>query len=317
MTKQQNSLDQKELEAVRLFKGVAIESIQPLLEGCPVKRLKQGEVLLHAGSSNHFIYALLSGRLRVHLDKLLEPVALLEAGEIVGEISVIDGQPTSAHVVADEECRVLVLDEKTTWSLMPTSTEVAFNLLVVLAERLRGGNSVISSSQVLQREYKEYALIDALTGLYNRRWLDMTLPNEMQFRTHQSLSILLIDVNEFKPYNDTYGHLAGDHVLQMVAATLKGHLRSGKTIARHGGDEFVVVLPDAVEKIAQEVGKRLRKAVGETGLGSSDWRDLPPVSISVGWAEMISGDTPRNLISRADESLYRAKEERHNAPTSG
>jgi diguanylate cyclase (GGDEF)-like protein len=301
---------QQDLEIVSLFRGVEIESIQHLLEDCPVETLKPGQLLLRSGSPNHVIYALLSGRLRIHLDLLLDPIAVLEPGEIVGELSVIDGQPTSAHVFADEECRVLVLDEKTTWSLMQSSHGVAYNLLLVLAQRLRGGNSVISTSRELQREYEQYAIVDALTGLYNRRWLDNRLPTEMKQcrNNHQNFSLLIIDINKFKPYNDTYGHLAGDHVLYTVARTLLRNSRSGEMIARYGGDEFVVLLSEADAITAEEVGVRLREAVGKARLGTSDWRDLPAVSISVGSAEMTSEDTPQTLIAKADASLYRAKE---------
>jgi CRP-like cAMP-binding protein len=77
---------------------------------------------------------------------------------------VIDGQATSAHVVADEQCRGLEIREDTAWALMRTSHNIAYNLIRVLAHRLRGGNSVISTTQELQREYERYALIDSLTA---------------------------------------------------------------------------------------------------------------------------------------------------------
>ena len=311
MTKQEGRLNIRELKDVSLFRGVDIESIQHLLEDCPIKEFESGEVLIRSGNPNRVMYALLSGRLRIHLDLLLDPIAVLESGEIVGELSVIDGQSTSAHVVADEKCRVLVFDEKTTWSLMRASHGIAYNLILVLAQRLRGGNSVISTSRELQREYQQYAIIDALTGLYNRRWLDDTLPQEMGKYSQKGFSLLMIDVNKFKAYNDTYGHLAGDHVLYTIAKTLLRNVRSDEMVARYAGDEFAVLLPNTDATGAQNAANRLRQAVAAARLGTSDWQDLPDVSISVGWASMNSGDQPTTLIERADSSLYQEKQDRH------
>jgi diguanylate cyclase (GGDEF)-like protein len=297
-------LDQRELELVPLLKGVDFDSIQDILNSSPVKELKEGEVLIRAGEVNEYLYLLLSGCLRVHLDFKMDPVALLEPGEIVGDLSVIDGQPTSAHVVADDDCRLLALSEQNMWSLVKTSHAVAYNFLSILAHRLRKGNTTTLNS-------RRDATMDALTGLYNRRWLDTMLPRQMDRckSNGHDLSILLIDINKFKPYNDTYGHLAGDRVLYTVARTLMANVRPGDMIARYGGDEFVALLPDANSARGNEIGERLSEAVSEA-TGGSDWRDLPSVTISVGLAQMKPEDTPHGLIEAADAQLYSAKKKR-------
>ncbi|MDA2925537.1 GGDEF domain-containing protein [Acidobacteria bacterium AH-259-L09] len=316
MTHQKHALDKRELEIASLFRGVELESVQDLLRDCPVKLLKQDEVLIHAGQPNHFLYVLLSGRLRVHLEVTPTPLAVIEPGETVGELSVIDGQPTSAQVVAAEDCRLLALDEKTLWSLVKHSHLVAYNLLSVLGERLRQGNVAISTSQQLQREYQREAVIDVLTGLYNRRWLDDMLPRHMERckANGESLSILIIDMDNFKTYNDTYGHLAGDHLLYTIACALRESIRPGDAIARYGGDEFIALLPNADAPRARPVGERLRKAVREA-TGSSDWRDFPSVTISLGLAQMTAEDAPDTLIARADSALYRGKRRGRNRVT--
>ncbi len=143
-----------------------MEQYRGLLEECPEQELKRDEVLIHAGQPNEFLYLLLSGRLRIHLKLTFDPIAILERGEVVGELSLIDGKLTSAYVVADTDCRLLVLDEQTIWSLVDASP-TAQNLLITLARRLRHGNSQILTSQQLQHEYENYAVSDALTGVYN------------------------------------------------------------------------------------------------------------------------------------------------------
>ena len=309
MTKPADTWDPKELEHISLLQGVAIESIQHLLAPCTVQNLNPGDVLIESGKPNRLMYALLSGRLRIHLDLEEDPITVLGPGEIVGELSVVDGQATSAHVVADSECRVLGIDENTAWALMRTSHNVAYNLIKVLAQRLRGGNSVISTTQELQREYERYAVVDGLTGLYNRRWLDEMLPGQIERcrETYRDLSILIMDLDGFKNYNDTYGHLAGDHVLVTVGTTLAGSMRAGEMIARYGGDEFIILMPDVTIDLLKNVAARLKRSVREAPLGA-EWAHLPPIGISIGWTQMTEEDTSSTLIARADEALYQDKE---------
>lgn len=153
-------LDSHELQSTPLLRGVELESIQTLLEGCPIQELKRGDVLIRAGQRNRFLYLVLSGRLNIHLkDHTLDPIVELQPGEVAGELSVIDCQVTSAYVVAAEDCCVLLLDEKTIWALVDFYPIVARNLLFVLAQRLRNGNVIIEASlleEVSEKELKEF-----------------------------------------------------------------------------------------------------------------------------------------------------------------
>ncbi len=140
----QKPLEKWELETSILWKGVELDSVQDLLQDCPIKEYTEGAVLIQAGQPNDFLYLILSGRLRIHLKDLkLAPIAMLEPGEVVGEMSVFDRQPASAYVVAHEDSRLLVLDRATIWSLIEIYPIVARNLLFVLAQRLRSGNALV------------------------------------------------------------------------------------------------------------------------------------------------------------------------------
>ena len=140
----QKPLRKWELETSILWKGVELDSILDLLQDCPIKEFTEGDVLIQAGQPNDFLYLILSGRLRIHLkDLTLAPIVMLEPGEVVGEMSVFDRQPASAYVVAQEDSRLLVLDRATIWSLIEIYPIVARNLLFVLAQRLRSGNSLV------------------------------------------------------------------------------------------------------------------------------------------------------------------------------
>src|SRR5262249_27313997 len=157
----------------------------------------------------------------------------LGPGETVGELSVIDAAPASAFVVAAEPTRLLELDEPKFWNLVNASHDFAINLLLSLAQRLRANNSTVSNNIKLQREYKRNAMIDGLTGLYNRRWIDEALPRFVTRynRGGQPLTVLMIDVDHFKRFNDTYGHAMGDQVLVRVGQALRAKLRPTDHVA--------------------------------------------------------------------------------------
>jgi diguanylate cyclase (GGDEF)-like protein len=158
------------------------------------------------------------------------------------------------------------------------------------------------------RTMRDMALTDELTRLPNRRHLLSVAAERVDGARHGTgpLSVLALDVDHFKRINDTFGHEVGDRVLHRVADTCRAALRRDDTMGRTGGEEFVVVMPDADAKVAVEVAERLRAAVER-----ADWSDLDPalrVTVSVGVTEWHPGDPDFAAVARrADESLYRAK----------
>jgi diguanylate cyclase (GGDEF)-like protein len=153
------------------------------------------------------------------------------------------------------------------------------------------------------RRLAEQALTDELTGLANRRHgaheLDRAVA--LAVRHGQALALARIDVDRFKDVNDTHGHHGGDEVLAEVARRLAQAIRGGDELARWGGDEFVVIQPATDREGAGRAAERLRAAVAAAPVG-----DIA-VTISVGWAHW-AGDTPDDLLARADRALYRAKD---------
>ena len=169
----------------------------------------------------------------------------------------------------------------------------AFNTLV---SRLREKES--------QGELEKLSLTDSLTGLYNRRHLMGTLASEVQRsrRLRRAFSVLLADVDRFKQYNDTHGHLAGDAALVKIAEVFRRTTRQVDCVARYGGEEFVVMLLEANLATATLVAERIRSRVAEQDLGEGN------LSLSIGVAEYPDGgDTPEELIATADAAMYRAK----------
>ncbi len=157
-----------------------------------------------------------------------------------------------------------------------------------------------------QGELERLSVTDALTGLYNRRHLMGTLANEVQRsrRLRRTFSVLLADVDHFKQYNDTQGHLGGDGALVKIAEILRQTTRGVDSVARYGGEEFVVMLIEAPIATAAAVGERLRARVAAEDFGAGR------LTVSVGAAEYPThGETPEELIASADAAMYQAKNE--------
>lgn len=305
----------EDLKKIRLFDGVELESIKGLIDACTIRVLASEEVLLRPGEVNQTVYFLLNGHVRIHLESLRsDPVAVLGPGESVGEMSVIDHQPTSAFVVAGQACRLLVMDEDVLWSLVHFSHAAACNLLVSLTARLRHADALIAGGLEEDREFRRYGTVDALTGLHNRFWLENALDRQIQRVTTDGrpLSVIMLDIDFFKTFNDRYGHAYGDHVLYSVAHAIGGHLRPSEIVARYGGDEFVVLLPEVGVEAARLIGERLQNAVMEAVPVMPDGKPIPHPTISLGLATLKPGQKADSLIADADQALYRAKSKGRN-----
>ena len=168
-------------------------------------------------------------------------------------------------------------------------------------------NRANTYSKVLQ-----YATLDALTNLNNRRQFEVRLKQEIATTKRQKnpLCAMMVDIDFFKKVNDTYGHASGDAVLRTVASIIKEHLRESDIPSRYGGEEFAVLLPYTHIEEAKIVGERLRKAVETTPI-AIDKKNIN-VTISMGLAEFSPQETGEDLFKRADSALYEAKESGRN-----
>ncbi len=177
---------------------------------------------------------------------------------------------------------------------------------------------IYSLRQLRQLEsVTELSTHDALTGLPNRRYFDQQLPIEWQrtIRARQAFSILFIDIDHFKRYNDYYGHDHGDRCLQLVGERLEGELkRAGDVIVRYGGEEFVCLLPNTDTAGSAKLAQNLIDAITRTAIPHADSPVAPIISVSIGVASTNpqSGDNVIELMRRADEMLYSAKEQGRN-----
>ncbi|HKG74519.1 MAG TPA: PleD family two-component system response regulator [Aestuariivirgaceae bacterium] len=161
----------------------------------------------------------------------------------------------------------------------------------------------------------EMAVTDALTGLYNRRFMEKQLSALTLNAANRGkpLSLLVVDVDYFKSINDNHGHDVGDRVLQELAARLREGLRNLDLPCRTGGEEFIVVLPDTDKAVALRVGERVRKLIGAKPFNAGAKSGPLTITVSIGVASFEAAeDTMESLLKRGDEALYQAKREGRN-----
>ena len=179
-----------------------------------------------------------------------------------------------------------------------------------LEERLMLSKNEISNLQQSLEAIRAESLTDPLTGLGNRKYFDRMIATAVQdaLATGEPLSLLMFDIDHFKSFNDSYGHLTGDQVLRLVGMSLKQTIKGQDITARYGGEEFAVVLPSTALRQALTVADHIRRAVMAKELKKKSTGEiLGRVTISVGVSMLKPGDDPDALIERADACLYAAK----------
>ncbi|MCK4974541.1 MAG: GGDEF domain-containing protein, partial [Sulfurimonas sp.] len=167
----------------------------------------------------------------------------------------------------------------------------------------------ITQMEIEKKKIEEKAYIDSLTGVYNRNKFDEVLDYEVKQakRYHSSLSIAIVDIDHFKQFNDTYGHLLGDEVLSLLAKTIQKNIRDTDVFARWGGEEFVVLMPSTNINEAKTAAEHLRKKVEQIEL-----KDIGGITASFGVTQFLEHDNEEELFKRADRALYKAKENGRN-----
>ncbi|MCO6414467.1 MAG: diguanylate cyclase [Thiogranum sp.] len=190
----------------------------------------------------------------------------------------------------------------------------AFVTLSKMQQQLETMNAELARSN---RELHRLSSLDGLTGVANRRQFDMTLKQEWQrvSRSQAPLSLIFADIDFFKPYNDLYGHQAGDDCLKKVAAALEQTVhRPADLVARYGGEEFVMILPETTEEGALAIADKILRRIAALDIPHEASDAAGHVSLSIGVATMTpdENDLPDTLIRAADQALYLAKESGRN-----
>jgi diguanylate cyclase (GGDEF)-like protein len=298
---------------LQLLRDADTPAVARLLAGCAVLRVTRGHRVegLHAR-----LLIVLAGALGIEAEGFVGDSGLTRIlpGESVGEQSVLDDAANLDAIVALEDSEVLVIEPERVWQLIEQNNGVARNLLRLLSFRIRAANALLRRRQKLGEFYRQLSMNDGLTGLYNRAWLNDMLP-KLVARARQDgspLSIVMIDLDHFKRFNDTHGHMVGDHALCTAAGVIRGGLRPADFAVRYGGEEMMAILPHTNLQAAALVAERLCARLRETVVFDDMRSPLPHLTGSFGVACLASENDAhsdeRSLVEAADAALYRAKQ---------
>lgn len=254
------------------------------------------------------------------------------ARHTLGESPLVIGRDDDCHVhIPDESVsrrHACVQPEADSYAVVDLqSTNGTFvNEVRVSAQKLKDGDYLHIGKSIFRflvggnveaayhEEIYRLTIIDALTGIYNKRYFLEFLGRELAcaVRYRRPLSLLMFDIDHFKQINDKLGHLCGDYTLRELAGCIKGIVRKEDLLARYGGEEFAVVMPETPREGAIQIAERLRHLI-DTHPFAYDGKNFK-VSISIGVASMTGDDwlTTTELIRQSDEKLYQAKNQGRN-----
>lgn len=273
-----------------------------------------GETVIKAGETGGCMFVVQSGEAQI----LHEGVALdvVGPGGVVGEMALVDGSLRSATVVARTDLQLMPISKSDFELLIRRHPDFGIYVMKVMSLRLRLMNirlgtamDDISAREEMERELREMAILDPLTGVVNRQhFTDMAAQEIERARRHgRDLAVVMLDVDHFKSVNDTHGHACGDEALRTIVASVEPELRTTDVFARMGGEEFAILLPETSLEYAAAIGERIRASIAKQTL-AWDGKDFG-VTASIGVAAWAPGETViEPALARADRALYAAKD---------
>lgn len=299
------------LETAPLFRGIPSKLLTKSLSQATLKSLNSGETLLVSGQSNDLIYIIISGRISIQLKKSdVEPIAMLGAGECVGEMSILGGGHVSAYVIAATDCKLLAIGHNTLWEMIDRSHVAAHNMLSILAKRVRNADQIIAENLENHHGFSSASIVDELTGLYNRHWMHDKFDRHLQrsIRNKKPGCLMMVEMDQFNTFNDSYGQLGSDQALRNIAHNILSCMRPDDQAGRYIGEQFAVFLPNTTLADACIAAERLRSSIGQSMVVLPSGDALPSTSVSLSLSQINSSDTLVSLFARADEALQSAKE---------
>jgi len=294
-----------------LFRYVDLNAIAHLIEQCPEQLVAAKTVVLQPKQHSSNFYLILEGDVEVHLTSLDQPPhEKLTAGQCFGKTSINDNAISNSYIVTATDCRLFIINSDLLWGMSNSSHGVAKNMLQILSHQNKHGTDNSNNKTDQLNRWENYALSDSLTGFNNKRWFDTSIDRILNrtIQEKQPLSAILLDVDNFKQYNDQWGHQAGDQALRTLANITREYLRTSDLVIRYGSDKFIILLPHTNPEQAVLIGDRLCRAIAKTSCGQLDNSKLPAITASMGISGLTRKDTCSSFLERADQSLYQAKQ---------
>jgi diguanylate cyclase (GGDEF)-like protein len=299
-------VDVSDVDGQQLFRQVNLVGLESLLHDCPSLKLREGAALIEPGQANHVLYLVLVGSLHVYESEPKgEPLAVIQKGECVGLMSLIDQQPCHVRIIAKQACHLLVIDEERFLALVNSSNAIARNVLSMVMQYLRGKHAAAPERGRLQRRIEQNSNIDPVTGLYNQRWLDSMLERQIMraAKDRKPLIVLAVAVDGFAEFKKEFGDELADHAIATIGQVVAAKVRPTDMVARHDSDHFIVVLPETDISGSEVVARRIREAVAQTPIEIPGACRLPPLNVTTGQVQMKAFVAARKLVDDAIGTL--------------
>jgi diguanylate cyclase (GGDEF)-like protein len=307
---------------VRIFRDLNQDELRAVSRLLSTMTVEKGETVFAEGDPGFDLYIVESGLFEASVrteDDTEFTVARFRPGDFFGEMAIFEDAPRSATCRSRERSSVLALSKASFFRLVESRPSTAIKImdamLRVITNRLQTTSSLVSDMVQWGESARRRVSMDAATGFFNRRFLDEALPGlfSRAVTLGQPLTLVMVDLDNFRDINDTHGHSAGDAVIEAIAPALSAaYDYDGAVLARYGGDEFTFALPETPLDRALDSAERARVGVSEREI------DLPTgltigVTISQGVAEYPTHSSSlQDLIAAADRALYIAKERGRN-----
>jgi diguanylate cyclase (GGDEF)-like protein len=306
------------LKSVSLFNSFSGKELNTVFSCLESMEIKKDEKLFSEGDEGNEFFIVNSGIIASSIkcqDGSQREIALFKPKDFFGEMSIFENAPRSATCYSKEDSLLYRFRKSDFFKLLGTHPDFAirimYKMLNITTQRLRNTGNFLSDMVRWGNDASRRAVTDELTGLYNRRYLDSALESYFQLSrtSNKPLTLIMVDLDFFRDINNLYGHETGDMAIVAVADTFKKYLREQDSMARYGGDEFTVILRDTGEKDALEIAEKIRNEIKKLTLLKSLRGAINTMSLSMGMASFPkNADNLADLRKRADEALYKAKE---------
>jgi len=310
------------LNQVNIFSTLTKQEMPHVTKYLDSVNIKKGQILFKEGDKGNELFIVKKGSI-ISTIKLpngeQKQIAQFLAGDFFGEMSIFENAPRSATCLAGQSSVLYKMHERHFFQVMETFPDIAikimYKMLNITTQRLRNTSKFLSDMVRWGNEASKRAITDELTGIYNRRFLDYTLKDYFQSALNigKPLSLIMADLDYFREINNAYSQEIGNKVLTHVVAVFKKLLRKNDIIARYGGDEFTVILPETnltqAEPLAQEICTQISKLDVLKDLDGP----VTKITTSLGIASCPENTKDLQTLKKlADKALYQAKEEGRN-----
>jgi diguanylate cyclase (GGDEF)-like protein len=306
------------LKKVNIFSSLKPKDLEVISKLLVSVTFPKDTVIFNQGEAGTDLYIILRGQVGSSLllpNGKQKEIVTFQAGNFFGEMAIVDNSARSATCTAKEETECLRLGKTDFFGLMSTHPGIAidamYKMLNITSQRLRNTSKFLLDMVRWGDDASRRAITDEITGAYNRRYLDNAL-DDLFFTAKNSgktLSLIMGDVDYFRKINEAYGHDVGDKTIVEVVKVFKKHLRQKDVLARYGGDELTVILPETHPDEAFSIAETIRIGVADIDMFKGFDGALKQITTSQGIACFPKhADDLKTLKEKADQALYKAKE---------